>query len=527
MGEPAESLDDRIVFYLVKKARNGAVSYEKLYDELPADMSEEEHENIISRLEQQGIRFEFEEDMESKGAKSLDSVIDYARKNGNVLTYKELNGALPPDIAAAEQIDYALKTLCEANIELVEKRKSAGDADKGYESDPVGQYLKEMGRIPLLDRDQEIQLAKAIEIYGNCLINAAVRCRKGRFLYELCEKLLQKTKDKDAAGRIAEYSPKIQKLYSHLRELAHERRRKETAKKDYEERREYLLERLEKSLEELLEPKDIREKILNSMKEKNNWSPRMKRRHKALQDIKKKLTSGNLRLVVSIAKSYRYKGLSFLDVIQEGNVGLMKAVIRYDYRRGYKFSTYATWWIKQAITRALKDKTNTVRIPIHIAESIAKLRKISKQLVQKLGHEPRSEELAEEAGLPVSEVERMMNISKNPVSIDKPVGDSEDNEFVDLMEDKKSESPPAAVNADSLKKKIKIALDMLTYREREIIKLRYGLADDCRYTLEQIGRRFKVTRERIRQIEAKAMRKLRHPVRIRKLEGFLEGVSVN
>ena len=238
---------------------------------------------------------------------------------------------------------------------------------------------------------------------------------------------------------------------------------------------------------------------------------------------KRDLSGGNLRLVVSIAKKYRNRGLSFLDIIQEGNTGLMRAVDKYEYKRGYKFSTYATWWIRQAITRAIADHARTIRIPVHMIETMSKLRNIAKNLLQQLGREPTIEEIAHAAEMPVPEARRVLKISRHPISLDRPVGESEDSYFGDFIEDESADNPTDSVTQDMLRNRIEQVLKTLTYREREIIKLRYGIGDGYTYTLEEVGRIFKVTRERVRQVEAKAIRKLQHPVRSRKLSGFIDG----
>ncbi|MEJ7594194.1 MAG: RNA polymerase sigma factor RpoD [Planctomycetaceae bacterium] len=251
----------------------------------------------------------------------------------------------------------------------------------------------------------------------------------------------------------------------------------------------------------------------------------IQQRHAEYDKAMRDLSGGNLRLVVSIAKKYRNRGMTFLDLIQEGNTGLMRAVDKYEYRRGYKFSTYATWWIRQAITRAIADQARTIRVPVHMIETMTRLRAASRTLLQDNGREPTVEEMAELAGVPMEEARRVMRISRQPISLDKPIGESDDSAFGDFLEDRSTDSPVSNAASEMLKDKIDTVLKTLTYREREIIKLRYGLGDGYTYTLEEVGRIFKVTRERVRQIEAKAVRKLQHPVRSRQLQGFLEGLA--
>jgi RNA polymerase primary sigma factor len=464
----------------------------------------------------------------------------------------------------------------------------------------VRMYLTQMGEIPLLTRDQEIYLAKTIEITrkrfrkkavgsGLCMtaaLKTLEEVERGELAFDRTLKVNPNPKPDDdpkivetlgknfLAKRLPVNLVTIRRLIGQIQEEYRPLLDPTLSKKRRSEQLESvqcLRRKLVILIEEChLQVKKVRpyidkmddhyremrsiERKLAALKGNKKASPqirelsdqlkefeleclepatRLKRRvdqvrlHFAeYEDAKRKLSSGNLRLVVSIAKKYRNRGLSFLDLIQEGNTGLMKAVEKYEYRRGYKFSTYATWWIRQAITRSIADQARTIRIPVHMIETMSKLRNVTKKLVQQKGREPSVEEVAEATGISVDEAKRVMKISKHPISLDRPIGESDDSYFGDFIEDESAESPLQAAGHEMLKERIDEVLSTLTFREREIVKLRYGIGDGYTYTLEEVGRIFRVTRERVRQIEAKAVRKLRHPVRARQLASFLDGVTL-
>lgn len=457
--------------------------------------------------------------------------------------------------------------------------------------DPVRMYLTQMGEIPLLTRPEEIALAKKIEVTRKrfrrhllesdfamkTAIDILTKVQRSELPFDRTIKVsvTEGLEKEQILGRMpsnlktleflrqksiadfdtivsAEASEKQRK--DARRSLAIRRRKMVTLVEELSLRTQRLqpcLKRLEQICERMQElseqidslknlkaakderanlQRELRDLELMTLETPESLKERMDAievRFGAYELAMRELSGGNLRLVVSIAKKYRNRGLSFLDLIQEGNTGLMRAVDKYEYRRGYKFSTYATWWIRQAITRAIADQARTIRIPVHMIETMSKLRKVSKQLLQDMGREPTIEETAEAAGVSLEETRRVMKISRHPISLDRPVGESEDSYFGDFIEDEGSESPVNAATQEMLKDKIDSVLKTLTYREREIIKLRYGLGDGYTYTLEEVGRIFKVTRERVRQIEAKAVRKLQHPVRSKQLKGFLDSLMAN
>ncbi len=459
-----------------------------------------------------------------------------------------------------------------------------GDTPK-ITNDPIRLYLSQMCEIPLLSREQEISLAKKIEIarkqwrravLGNDFalrhtVDILRKVHEGKLPFDrtikvsLTERLTKeqvsarmphnlKTLDvlinenrrdfriivsKSASGTTKQmamqrYNRRRFKCLTLVEELSLRSRRVVPMMKfleDKSRRLDWLQQRIANlqeqgntGLELRRMQSEYRHLILSLQESPTSLRKRCEVFRKAYQEfeaVKRQLSSGNLRLVVSIAKKYRNRGLSFLDLIQEGNTGLMRAVDKYEYRRGFKFSTYATWWIRQAITRAIADQARTIRIPVHMIDVLSKLRNVQKTLFQKLKREPSMDEIALAAEIPIEEVRRVMDIGRHPISLDRPVGEGEDNAFGEFIEDQSDDSPVRNASTGLLRDRIDTLLKTLTFREREIIRLRYGLTDGYSYTLEEVGRIFKVTRERVRQIEAKAVAKLQSPMRASKLEIFL------
>ncbi len=559
--------EQQIKMLIEKGEKKGFLTYEEMNEDLPDEaVSPSRLDGLLETLDEMGISLLDEADVKSQQVRKAQEE-----------EFETSDESLAEEETSKEQ---QLKK----EDALLEKQLIGEDVSRRID-DPIRMYLTQMGQIPLLTRQSEIALARKIEMTRMGFRRKMLQCDYcASNSLDLLQQVHNGTMSFDRTIKtgtaqhlvknvIKKRLPENIKTVDKLLKINQSLFKKALANHNKDETKAALkrIHRTKRKIAMLLEELSLRTSRIQPIKNKLHGicnkmhqleqsiaaGPNdeiiaedigaMKQELAGLQELvmetpkqldkrlrtldrvftqyentKRTLSSANLRLVVSIAKKYRNRGLTFLDLIQEGNTGLMRAVDKYEYRRGYKFSTYATWWIRQAITRAIADHARTIRIPVHMIETMSRLRTAGKVLHQKLGREPTIEEIAEEAKMSVEESRRVLKISKHPISLDRPIGESEDSYFGDFIEDHDIDSPVLSATQEMLKERIDVVLKTLSYREREIIKLRYGIGDGYTYTLEEVGRIFKVTRERVRQVEAKAIRKLQHPVRARKLEGFMD-----